>query len=51
MEKAYKIETDTVEVKESQNLEKEYAKISNPFEVDDKEYSKKGGKENYEKEN
>ncbi|KAL4493413.1 hypothetical protein ABPG72_007421 [Tetrahymena utriculariae] len=55
LEKAYKISTDVVEQKETQSLEKEYMKISKPFEVDDKEFqqnNKKGApKENYEKEN
>ncbi|KAL4445588.1 hypothetical protein ABPG74_006139 [Tetrahymena malaccensis] len=55
LEKAYKISTDCVEQKETLALEKEYMKIAQPFEVDDKEFqqtNKKGApKENYEKEN
>lgn len=58
LEKAYTIVTDVVEPKESQQIEKEYAKIANPFEVDDKEFQQstnkknaKDPKENYEKEN
>lgn len=38
LEKQFVIETDVVSAKESAIVEKEYLKIANPFDVDDKEF-------------